>query len=357
MAAGMIQTVLGDVDPSSSGVTLSHEHLLVSLTDWPRTDRQVERDQQDHADTRAIEAISLENVSWVRRHRELCVDNLRLDDEDVIIDEVLRFKRAGGGAIVELSIVDLRRNPEGMARISRGTGIHVIAGSGHYVNDAHPLDMDARTEEQLTKEIVGDITRGIEGTTIKAGIIGEIGCSAPMTHNERKSLRAAARAQRATGAAINIHPGRSERAPFEAIEVLLDSGGDPARTIMSHIDRTLFDQRDMIDLAGTGCYIEFDLFGQESSYYALAPIDMPNDAMRINHLQRLIAEGFGDKLLVSQDVCHKTDLVKYGGTGYAHIVENVIPVMKRKGMTESQIESILVHNPARVLTMTDSTRQ
>ena len=209
--------------------------------------------------------------------------------------------------------------------------------------------MDERSEEQLMEELVADVTRGCDGTAVRAGILGEIGCSAPMTPNERKCLRAAARAQRATGAPLLIHPGRAVPAPLEAMAVVLEAGGDPARTIMSHIDRTLFEPADMLALARTGCYLEFDLFGQESSYYPLSPIDMPNDATRIDHLRRLIAAGFGERLLVAQDICRKTSLCAYGGDGYAHILENVLPVMRRKGMTDEEIEMILVRNPARVL--------
>ncbi|MDP6605021.1 MAG: aryldialkylphosphatase, partial [Dehalococcoidia bacterium] len=147
------------------------------------------------------------------------------------------------------------------------------------------------------------------------------------------------------------HPGRNEASPLEAMAVVTDAGGDPARTIVGHIDRTLFDQDDMIELARTGCYVEFDLFGQESSHYAFAPIDMPNDATRIDYLQRLIAEGFGDRLLIAQDICHRTALVHYGGEGYCHIPQNVVPIMRRKGMTESEIDAILIDNPARILPM------
>jgi phosphotriesterase-related protein len=107
----------------------------------------------------------------------------------------------------------------------------------------------------------------------------------------------------------------------------------------------------MVELARTGCYLEFDLFGQESSYYPLAQIDMPNDATRVDHLRRLIDEGFGERLLIAHDICRKTSLVAYGGDGYAHILENVVPLMHRKGMTQPQIDAILLHNPARVLAM------
>jgi phosphotriesterase-related protein len=350
MVEGKVQTVLGDVEPSALGVTLTHEHLLIRFGRWHR-EAGIEPDREGTRDPRDRTPIALDNVGWVRRHGGANTENSLLDDIEVAIEEAQRYRDAGGGAIVDATNPDLARDPDGLRRIAEATGLHIVMGAGHYVNANHPLDMDGRTEEDLFAEMRDDVTEGCDGTAIKAGIIGEIGLEAPMHPNERKVLRAAARASRATGAALLIHPGRDTDAPLEAMRVVLDAGGDAERTIVGHIDRTLFDQQDMIELARSGCYVEFDLFGQESSYYSLSPIDMPNDARRIDHLQRLIAEGFGDRLLIAQDICRKTSLVRYGGEGYAHIPENVVPIMKRKGMTEEEIDAILIHNPARILTM------
>ncbi len=344
-----VQTVLGDVSSSSLGITLTHEHVLVSA--GRRRNGSAGRQYVGSSDPRASESITLENVGWVRRNWASHVDNMHLDDEDVAIAELGRYRDAGGKTIVDATNSDLSRHPTKLARISEACGVQIIMGSGHYTDKAHPPDMDRRSEDELMEEIVRDVREGCDGTGIKAGVIGEIGCSAPMTPNERKSLRAAARAQRETEAALLIHPGRATSAPIEAITIAVEAGADPAKIIMSHVERTLFELRDMIALAETGCYLEFDLFGQESSYYPLAPIDMPNDAMRIDYLQGLMAEGFELRLLVSQDICRKTSLVKYGGEGYGHILEDVVPVMRRKGMTEAEINSILTRNPARVLTI------
>jgi len=346
---GKVRTVLGDVEASALGRTLTHEHLLITFDRWRREAGAPSVMRSPSEDPRARQPIVLENAGWARRHWNEHFDNSLLDDVDLAIRELRLFKAAGGGAVVDATNPDLARDPEALARISRETGVHVVMGAGHYVDANHPPDMDARTEDDLFREMVADVTEGCDGTPIRAGILGEIGCSAPMTANERKTLRAAARAQRATGAALLIHPGRATTAPLEAMGVVTEAGGDPARTIMSHLDRTLFEPADLLALARTGCYLEFDLFGQESSYYPLSPIDMPNDATRVDHLRRLSAEGYGERLLVAQDICRKTALCAYGGEGYAHILENVVPLMRRKGMTEAEIEAILVRNPARVL--------
>jgi len=349
-----VRTVLGDIAPAELGRTLTHEHLLIRFDRWRHELGLPAALRQASDDPRATAPITLETAGWVRRNWASHAENSLLDDVELAIRELRLFKEAGGGAIVDATNPDLGRNPEALARIATETGVQVVMGAGHYVEASHPPDMDTRSEEQLFDAIVHDVTEGCDGTPIRAGIIGEIGCSAPMTANEQRALRAAARAQVCTGAALLIHPGRAVAAPLEAMLVVVQAGGDPTRTVMSHIDRTLFDPADMVELARTGCYLEFDLFGQESSYYPLAPIDMPNDATRVDHLLRLTEAGFGDRLLVAHDICRKTALVAYGGDGYAHILTNVLPLMRRKGITDAQIDAILVHNPARVLAFAPS---
>ena len=356
----IVRTVLGDIDPGELGVTLTHEHLLIEFGRWEREAAEqggaVEAGEagapamrQASDDARVQQPITLGNVGWVRRHWTMHPGNMLLDDEDVAIAEIQEFKDAGGSAIVDATNPDLHRRPEALVRIAQQVGLHIVMGAGHYIGEFHPLDMDERDEEAITTQIVADVTEGCDGTSIRAGVIGEVGCSWPLTANERRSLRAAARAAIATGAALLIHPGRDTRSPFEVMEVVVEAGHDPARTIMSHLDRTVVDDADLVRLGESGCYLEFDLFGQESSFYPLSSIDMPNDATRVDHLMHLIEAGYGERLLVAQDICRKTSLTSYGGEGYGHILTNVLPLMRRKGMSEESIDRILVRNPARVL--------
>lgn len=350
MSAGKVRTVLGDIDPTTLGQTMMHEHLLIGFMRWRTEAGSLPAPQQP--DPRANQPISLENRHWVAyygRHP----DEYRLDDEKMAILEADRFRKAGGGTMVEVSNPDLTRQPEALQRISRATGLHLVMGCGRYVGSMHPLDMEKRTTDDLATEMIRDVTEGADGTDIRSGIIGEIGTEYPITGDEQRSLEAAAITQQKTGAAISIHPGRDRKAPLAVLDILARAGCDTSRCIMGHLDRTLFNNDDLRELAGTGCYLEFDLFGQESSYYAHAPIDMPNDAMRINLIMDLIDAGYADHILVSQDICQKSNLTRYGGHGYAHILENVVPMMLRKGMTEADIEKILIQNPARILTLAE----
>ena len=340
---GLVQTVLGPVAPEDLGPTMTHEHLLLDFT------FMLKEPVEASALKRAHEPITLGNLGWVRYHHYGNRDNLLLVDEETAIEEASLYKRAGGGAIVDATTYGIGRDPLGLARIARATGLHIVMGAGFYVDAVHPQWIDDMTESNLTRRIVDEITIGVGDTGVKAGIIGEIGCSWPLTPNERKVLRATARAQSETGAAILIHPGRNQEAPREILEILAEGGGDLNRTIMGHLERTVSDFGVLTEIGQSGCYLEYDLFGNESSYYPLSDIDMPSDAQRMDIIRRLIAEGYGKKIVVAQDICNKHRLVSYGGHGYGHILENILPRMRRKGLSEEEIRSIVVENPARIL--------
>ena len=186
-------------------------------------------------------------------------------------------------------------------------------------------------------------------TGVRAGIIGEVGCSWPLHPNERKSLRAAARAQRETGAPISIHPGRDQAAPFEILEILAAAGADPARVVIGHIERTDFEPGNLVRLARTGCYVELDWFGEVLSMYPTGPVNVPSDSERIDQVRMLIGEGHAEQVLASHDVCLKTRLERYGGGGYGHIPRDVTIWMAAKGMSADEIDLVVRRNPQRML--------
>jgi phosphotriesterase-related protein len=145
-----------------------------------------------------------------------------------------------------------------------------------------------------------------------------------------------------------IHPGRHARMPAEIADFVQKEGGDLGRTVMCHIDRTISDERAVIDLAQTGLWLEYDLFGMENSYYPYNPsFDMPNDGGRMAHILALVEAGHQDQLLLSHDIAYKTSLVRYGGYGYHHLLVNVVPRLRAKGIDDAGLRRLLVENPAR----------
>ncbi len=340
-----VQTVLGPIAPEKLGVTLTHEHLLIDLA--------FARPVPEEALAREVyyAPLSMETLSQVRGQGMASMDDLQILDVEMAIAEAFLYKQHGGASLVDATSIGIARDPAALARISRETGLHIVMGSSYYVAPSHPTDMDGRTEDGIVEQIVREVTVGVEDTGIRSGIIGEVGCSWPLTDNERKVLRASARAQRITGAPLLIHPGRDETSPLEIIAILQESDADLTRTIMGHLDRTVFDRGVLREIAETGVYLEWDLFGSEASYYPFNPVvDMPNDAMRIDTIAWIASEGFGDRVVVAHDVCKKHQLASYGGHGYSYIPAHIVPRMRARGYSNDLIDSILVGNPAVALT-------
>ena len=334
-------TVLGPVDPAALGPVLMHEHILCDLTPPAR-----------RGSGKAEVEITLANAFSVAYRPNDHHGNQRLQDVDVAIREVQLFGAAGGGAIVEMTNAGMVPDPEALAAVSRAAGVHVIAGSGFYTEgyqDAATLDLSV---EAMTEIMTREITEGLRGTAIRAGIIGEIGCSWPLTPFERRSLQAGARTQAATGAAITVHPGRHPTAPHEILDVLAAERADLSRVIIDHMDRTYeTDDAAVLALARRGCVVEYDFFGIETSQYWMGVADLPNDWMRIRAIRKLFEAGLGGQVAISHDICTRSRLSSFGGHGYAHLVTNGVQLMRDRGFAQSEIDLMLVETPRRLLTI------
>ncbi len=348
--AGKAQTVMGLVEPDDLGVSLPHEHLIME-----HVSANFVKPEDPFGEAMSNKPVCLETLHWIHYHHAQNVDNMQLIDEQEAIEEVKMFKEAGGGTVVDVTNFGIGRDAKALTRISKATGLHIIMGTGYYLATCHPADMSAKSEDKIVQEIVRDINEGVDDTGIRAGIIGEIGASWPLHENERKSIRAAARAQQITGAPLGIHPGRANnKSALEIIEILNGVGTDFTRTVMSHIDVRVRDHSIRCQIGKLGCYLEYDTFGLEGlaplSLYDGSDIDFPSDLQRIQEIMQLIDEGFIKQILISQDICYKTWRARYGGKGYSHISKYIVPAMLSKGMTQEQIDTIMIHNPKRILT-------
>ncbi len=342
--SGKIQTVLGLIHPADLGVTLMHEHLLIDTTCY--------YNESDYASNRSYKNIPFTPELTSKSH-DLYVhhlDGARMYDESEAIQEVSAYKYSGGNSLVDTTSVGIGRDPLALARISRASKLNVIMGSSYYVTHSHPADMNQKTQAEITHEIVRDITIGVKDTNIRSGIIGEVGNFWPLTRNEIKVLLASGEAQKETGAPITIHSGLGDEAPIGILNHLIAGGANPTNCIFGHLDTAIQSESHFIELAKTGCYLEFDIFGWENTgMFMDEGINMPNDIGRLDRIKFLIENGFEDQIVISQDVCRKWHLSKNGGQGYDHILSNIVPRMKNWGITESQVHKVLVENPAKAL--------
>ena len=340
---GKVVTVLGPVDSHVLGITLPHEHFF-----YDTRSRFVEP-TDDQGKTYAYQPVTLDNVGWVTKNWINSRDNLVIEDEAVAINEAKLFKDIGGGTIVDVTNVGQPRNPDGLCRIARATGLDIVMGAGYYFGYFHPQGMDQRTEDDIAQEIVADLTVGVSDTGIKAGLIGEVGFSTPFDPNELKSLRASVAAQQECGVALSIHPGHGPESPFQIIDMLEEAGADLSRVVMGHIERSSLDMDGILQVASRGCYVEFDWFGTLTPAYPYGPVDVPSDSVRIKQIRTLIREGYLNQILVSHDVCFKMRLACYGGPGYAHISKYVVHWMEEMGIIPGEIEVLTKTNPQKML--------
>ena len=355
---GQVQTVLGKVAAEMLGPTMMHEHILTDVTgifEAPRTASEK---------VRAYEPIRLDNLGWIRRNYFRHHDNLLLGDIPTAIDEMRLYREWGGGAVVEVTPPGIGRDPVGLARISRASGVHIVMSTGFYVAHTHPPYMVDMTEEQLADLMKSEIRSGIritteghddwqghqEETSVKAGVI-KVACTWPLHERERRVLSASAQVQGETGVAITTHTGRDQRSPMEVAECLIEAGADMSRVVLGHLDLRVQDIGILWELLELGCYLQFDLFGHESSFYGATPFDMPSDGQRLDRMVKLLEADTASRLLISQDICTKHRLTRYGGHGYHYILESVVPFMRKKGIPNDVIRQIIVTNPARLLPM------
>ncbi|MBM3949555.1 MAG: hypothetical protein FJ312_10055 [SAR202 cluster bacterium] len=344
--SGKIQTVLGPIEPEKLGITHTHEHLLIDLACYFQV--------PDAASERVLinAPLTMDRLGNIYAKWNYNWDSMQLLDVATAIEQVSRFKYAGGSSIVDTTSIGIARDPLALQRISRATGLNIIMGASHYVPLSHPTDMDKRSEQSIADHIVRDVTVGVGETGVRSGLIGEIGNFWPMSANERKVLLASAHAAQETGAAILIHPGFHADSPPAILDVLIKAGLKPERIVMGHLD-VFHDLKWFERLAATGCYMEWDTFGMEDTHrpsVVTETFQRSSDVQRMQKLEYLIERGYGNRLVIAHDVCFKFRYSHYGGKTYDHILTNIVPRMRKRGFTEKHINDILVENPKRVLT-------
>lgn len=338
----VVRTVLGDIDPNDVGPVMFHEHVLFDIV------------PPGSSGNRAAEILMQDRWQIDYRSNEFPA-NAHQTDPDVAAQELRRFREDGGSLIVDQSVGGLARDPDGLAHAARASGVHVVASAGSYTSAY--LSPDDRTQDidALTNRFTAEVTVGLDDTSIRAGLIGEMGCSWPIHPSERRALKAAARAACATGAALSVHPGRAPEACAEILDITEAEGLAPCRTVLCHMDRTHPDGDGIEELLQRGANVEWDFFGIEQSHYWMGEVALPTDRDRVRLIRNFADAGYGEQILVSQDICTKTRLQRWGGHGYGHILRNIAPLMRQLGLETSLINQLLRVTPLRLLTLQETT--
>jgi phosphotriesterase-related protein len=308
-----VQTVLGPVEPRDLGFTLPHEHTQIALWHVP--------------------------ARW--EYWQLT------GDEPLILEELRAFRDAGGGSLVDLTLPGVGRDPSWLAGIARASGLHVVMGCGWYRGAYYPAEtlIDRRSVDDLADELVREAMDGVGDTGIRPGIIGEIGTDKPwVSALEERVHRAAARAARRTGLAITTHSVLSP-VGLDQLRIFEDEGADPARVVIGHADS--YPHLDhYLAIVERGASIEFDFLGM-----SFTPAERHGEGRIVELLCELLARGHVERVLLSQDVCHDSQLQRYGGNGYAYLARSFFPRLGEAGVSSAEIETMTVANPRRLLTL------
>ena len=295
-------TVRGPIQPEEMGITQPHEHLLIDAMDQYR------------------------GYGFV------------IDDEELVIEELAAFTRNRGHTICDPTVPEIGRDPEALSRISAACGIHVIMGAGWYRESGYPREVEEHTSASLARILVQEIESGVGETGVRAGFIGEIGTGRHYIRPaEERVFRAAAIAQSHTGVAISTHTTRWGTLALEQIDLLAEFGADLSKVIIGHLG----DRRGvghLLPIAERGVYLEVDNIG----YLEYQP-----EEVRADNVAALAAQGFGDRVLLSEDICMLDHLAYRGGKGYGYLLEVFVPLLKKRGVDEESIHCMLVANPAR----------
>ena len=293
-------TVTGPVAADELGVTLPHEHVFLDLT------------------------------------REYRGDGL-LNDPDLAASELRRYADAGGRTLVDVTSSGLRGDPAALRTMAERTGLHIVRGCGYYRRAYFPPEVDELSTDALADLVVREIEEGTDG--VRAGIIGEIGCDRYLSAVEERSFRAAARAHRRTGLTITTHAARWPVGGAQ-LDLLAEEGVDPARVVIGHCDMVP-DHDYHLEIARRGAWVQFD---------TVQGVHEWDTEQRIGWLRSLADHGHLDRVLLSQDVCLRSDYAAMGGPGYAYVVTGFADSLKAAGFDESDVRGLLVDNPRRMLT-------
>lgn len=363
-----ITTVLGPIAPAELGFTSMHEHTVCDAGFFRR--RYEDLIPAD-APVAADDQVKLDNLGILKHAHILSKDALDMSDEGLIEAELTNFAASGGRAVVDMSAPGMRCNIPALQRISRKTGVHIIASTGLYAEDSWPERFRDMAMSDYMKYMWAEIENSIEDTGIRAGHIKvaitdtSIFDVEPFSEQQKMLLRAAVRVSNETGIALSVHP------PLDAVEnvravikVMLDEGVNPEKAVIAHSD-LFFVPRDLkvlitdpeswrlnTDLArellGMGFNISIDSFGhfQDGEPVGITAVA---DWQRLGGLVSLIKAGHASQIVLGTDVYLKILTRRYGGEGYCRLTDFVIPSLRQAGIDEFDVKRMTVENPARIL--------
>lgn len=319
-----INTVLGPIEAESLGLTLPHEHIVAAYPGWD------------------------------------CDPLVKPYNREKIVGACLKVlepvKQFGIRSIIDASPVDLSRNVEVMKEVAEKLQINIVCSTGRYSQAEGKWCYLLRRaavkvgsiQTELYEGIMKEITEGIGDSGIKPGVIKIATGLNAFTPCEEDLFRAAAQASRETGLPVMTHTEDGTMGPEQA-DLLMSEGVDPRKIVIGHMcgNPSMVYQ---LDVLSRGVYIAFDRFGIEM---------LMSDQVRTAALIGLLGQGYADRIMISQDCAASTysrggrmpmeEAVKFKNWSFTNIFRNILPALKKAGVTDDQIKTMMIDNPRHFL--------
>lgn len=305
-----VETALGPIDVNDLGMCLMHEHIVVA--NWSM--------RQNYHDYYAAETEIPKAAAALRRAADL-----------------------GVRSIVDLTPINLGRDIHAIRRVAEATGVNVVVATGFYWTEEP--QMHSWAVDKLAGYMVRDIREGILGTGTRAGIIKCATDHPGVDAFNRKLLQAAAVAHRQTGAPISTHTTIANTSARDQVAAFREFGVDLGRVVIGHLgDSTDLDY--LQEILDSGAFIGMDRFGLE----AMLPTDD-----RVRTVAKLCAKGYAGQMVISHDSCSFQDffdgsyIEKFAPNWcYEHVPRDVLPALQAAGVSDKDIDTMMVENPKRV---------
>ena len=298
----MIRTVTGDV-AGGAGRILLHEHLQIDLSA-----------QKGPA------------------------NRIGAAEENDVIEDLRHAKEFGLAAITDLSAPGWGRDPLALRRISEAAGVAVVGASGFYWDPFPPIAIEGSVEA-MRDAMIAEIETGVDATGIRCGVI-KVGTNRGEPDQIPERLfRAAAIAANATGAPIITHTSSPDQAAWH-VRTLERAGMDLSHVVISHMGAAQ-NVSELTELARAGVFMGIDKVSFPKGPTNVELADLVRDACE---------KGLERQIILSSDIARRTLLRRHGGRGYCTVLADFLPMLRERGITPAQIDTMLCANPARFLT-------
>jgi phosphotriesterase-related protein len=279
-------------------------------------------------------------ATLVHEHPGLAVPN----DLDLLVTELEQARADGLACIVDASIG--RRTPaqvEYMRRASARSGVPVVLAGSYYLQPSYPKELATMTEDQIADQFVQD------SIAQNWGALGEFGSSPDMHADERKVLRAAAKAHLKTGLPIFTHTPHSScpGCALAQLDIFDSLGVDLRHVVIGHLS-AIKDEDDPTSethkaIAKRGAFIGLDTMGHEMSQSFIP------EARKVNLVKRLLDAGYESQLIFSSDFANAKHLKSNWGMGFATVLTQFGPKLRYAGVKDETIKRITADNSRRFL--------